>query len=668
MQKLIRNAFLGSQHFSWTAAFFGLTTLAIFLNPSITRADTFYLDGSADCAQSGGCVSPEQSIWFKVGLDKATYTPGETIRATGNNFTDYGSYSAPVYLWAQIQNVSSQKTVLNNVSVDSGGSADFVAPESPGSYVMVFTGESDVFYLFEVGGCHGGESDQCFGNPEGYLVHAVGSHSIPFTVVPVAAKCPNGDSAPGGSTAACTCAQGNASACPQEDPPPPVASIGHLCSADATSVVISWTASPGAIFYDPRIWINDSACPTGWSPALDAGGVWNGHSCYIDNITGTSISFATTPGKTYAAWVFPGNAAGVNWSTPPSTGDFSCQAPLIVQTCPDGSAAPQNDPGRCTCAQGNTNACTSTPGTCQGGSTPVNGQCPGGGGGCSDPNNCSAPPPPGPGCNIAASPRSAAPGSQVLLGWASACDSAAAGCTTSVLGISFPVVAGNTRIDQGVGVVSPSSGQNPILVTPLSLPITYMLSGSLSSGYWPLLIPLPGSDYSCTVAVQSTGTPRNPSICTQNAATCSPNGSKILTTFSDPDQCPDQEQPCPYYTLGGLYACHPDQFDKPLCLIPPPPTAEFRVQPTLVRSGTKVHVSLTAHDVERCTIASSASLPDGRNLPGTRGHDWIVSDDYYSHDGITGQTIFTLHCDGILHGTSIDKVVTVNLVPQVIER
>ena len=426
--------------------------------------------------------------------------------------------------------------------------------------------------------------------------------------------------------------------------PPPVTSISHSCNADGTSTTLSWPASSGATYYQLGLWVNDTFCPSGWSKS-PSDSAWDGHSCFIANVSGTSLSVPITPGTYYAAWVYPANAVGVNWDTPPTTGDFSCLAPASL---------------------------------CSDGSTPVNGVCPrGGGGSCTDPYDCDAPPLPGPGCNITVSPKIAAAGTQVTIGWASTCDSASAGCTTSVLGIPIPKFAGNGKITDTAGAVlfddlSSSSGQNPLTATLQTLPSIYTFSGQMYTGYWPLLIPVSGSEYSCTTRVdpQLLSCPVGETLVNGNCVSaqctkagyprCSTDGSSI--EYLD-DECTPQRTKCYYASYG--YGCV-EHGSEVACLTPKAPTVDFTVQPTLLRSGSSVQVTLQAQDVEQCSIESSANLTDGRLLNGSLGNDWSVSADYQSKP-ITGQTFFTLHCDGILEGTSVDQVVTVNLVPKVIE-
>lgn len=152
---------------------------------------------------------------------------------------------------------------------------------------------------------------------------------------------------------------------------------------------------------------------------------------------------------------------------------------------------------------------------------------------------------------------------------------------------------------------------------------------------------------------------RCPTTCTESGSypRCS---DATHIEYLDPDSCTPNVRLCEYAKYD--YGCIGADGDA-VCTTPPPPSATFDVNPTLVRAGTRVHVVATAEHVDTCDITSSATPADGRHLPGSRGNSWQVSADYQSSP-IQGQTIFSLHCDGLLRNTAIDESITVNLVPK----
>ncbi len=110
------------------------------------------------------------------------------------------------------------------------------------------------------------------------------------------------------------------------NPPATPANLRYSCSADNTYATLAWDAVPGAV-YQPDV-SGASSCSSPW--LLYAG---NGH-CYLSGISGTSITFPTTPGTTYTENVMAWNSAGHSGWT--SGVNFSCgraaNAPLLAPT------------------------------------------------------------------------------------------------------------------------------------------------------------------------------------------------------------------------------------------------------------------------------------------------------------------------------------------------
>lgn len=312
------------------------------------------------------------------------------------------------------------------------------------------------------------------------------------------------------------------------------------------------------------------------------------------------------------------------------------------QFCPDGSPAPNNDPSQCLkyCPDGSP-APHNDPSLCP----PSH---------CTDPRNCL---PPDSGCNIAVAPGTTTPGSPVLLGWASACDTLAAGCKSSLL----PVVAAGTSIN-GIGNVPPSSGNNPITTTVGTLPATYTLSGYLT--YWPTGIKVANSDYQCRARVVSgrilcpdgTPAPHNdpkqcPKICERGGyPRCSADSSSIVTLDAS---CTPKQTPCPWWSRDHAYGCVGTPGNAS-CLTPPKPKGAFDINPKLVRSGSRANITWTVGPQTACAL-SATNNDNNSGITGTGGRPTMA---------ILGQTTYTFTCLETLTGDRIaPQTITVSVVP-----
>jgi hypothetical protein len=95
------------------------------------------------------------------------------------------------------------------------------------------------------------------------------------------------------------------------------ASLTATCNANGTAATLSWSATPGATSYAVRMNypVNDTAsCTYGWVCSTPPDQL-------VDGYTSTSISYPTTPGYTYNAWVHAVNASG---GSNPATLTFAC--------------------------------------------------------------------------------------------------------------------------------------------------------------------------------------------------------------------------------------------------------------------------------------------------------------------------------------------------------
>ena len=118
---------------------------------------------------------------------------------------------------------------------------------------------------------------------------------------------------------------------PQLTPPQPSA-LSAACNG-GTSVTLSWTRGPGAVYSFPRIaasaQTSQSACPSGYSWASPT-------SCYQDNVTTNSITYPVQAGTIYSWWVHNSatspNSAWSNVSPQTSGSSFTCSTPA-AQSC-----------------------------------------------------------------------------------------------------------------------------------------------------------------------------------------------------------------------------------------------------------------------------------------------------------------------------------------------
>jgi hypothetical protein len=349
-------------------------------------------------------------------------------------------------------------------------------------------------------------------------------------------------------------------------------------------------------------------------------------------------------------------------------GAWSAVTVGAAASCPDGSIAPGNNPGACTCASGNTAACTS--GTCPDGSSAPNGDsnectcahgnaaaC--GGGTCTSPTTCQAPTAI-PGCRIVTAPQSARAGNTIQVGWASACATAAAGCTS----FGLPETAGSMILSenaggivQSLGAVQPSA---TAVAVPSSVPATFTLSGQLYAGYWPLIVPVSGSTFSCQTTVQpiqstcSDGSAPINGICPNNNncpqtgyPSCSADGSSIEYLNS---ACHVKSSACQWAAQG--YGCV-----SGACLTPPEPTGSFGISPKLVRPGSTATISWQIGPSTTCALTAT----DGDNSSLSGSGSKLTAP-------ILGQTVYTMTCTETLTGESAPpQSVTVDVVPGFIE-
>lgn len=108
--------------------------------------------------------------------------------------------------------------------------------------------------------------------------------------------------------------------CPLPSPP---TNVTATCHTPGTSVTISWAAGSGATVYFPRVGIpSGSSCPSGWTLWTD------GTTCYQNDLTSTSVTFATNPNQAYSSWIHSGDPR-VNWTEYGSV-NFTCLAPPTV--------------------------------------------------------------------------------------------------------------------------------------------------------------------------------------------------------------------------------------------------------------------------------------------------------------------------------------------------
>jgi len=112
---------------------------------------------------------------------------------------------------------------------------------------------------------------------------------------------------------------------------PPPTGLSASCPSPGNSSTLSWAAVAGVTYYALRV---DDFIANGWSGLCD--GAQNaGDQCL--NLSGTSYSFAATPGHSYHWWVHTCNSAGCGNAA--DGGNYICVAP-VSPTCssagPDG--------------------------------------------------------------------------------------------------------------------------------------------------------------------------------------------------------------------------------------------------------------------------------------------------------------------------------------------
>ncbi len=135
---------------------------------------------------------------------------------------------------------------------------------------------------------------------------------------------------------------------------PTPTSVTAACSANGTSVTLSWPAATGATSYWPRIQgsaITSSTCAAnspwfytaGTPPLCQDNGSGNG-------ITSTSVTFnGITPGASYTAWTEASNVSGIGYTSGNAKANFSCAA-----AAPTVTGSLSVTPATCTVASGST--------------------------------------------------------------------------------------------------------------------------------------------------------------------------------------------------------------------------------------------------------------------------------------------------------------------------
>lgn len=111
--------------------------------------------------------------------------------------------------------------------------------------------------------------------------------------------------------------------------PNPPTNLSSQCSADGTSVTLSWGQSAGATGYYVRVddpTNNAPTCTDGWFCS-------NPPDRANDNYAGTSITYQITPNRSYNWWVHAANASGI--SNPTNAG-FNCPGNQATDLVPAG--------------------------------------------------------------------------------------------------------------------------------------------------------------------------------------------------------------------------------------------------------------------------------------------------------------------------------------------
>ena len=326
---------------------------AVLLVPThAVRADTFYVTGKWVGQGSALATAVNMRYTYVVNLNKSVYAANEPIQVTGSiasnvcsNAMYAGHYTATLTATpsfsTQTLTVESgrpyEAAQQDHAAVPStlvGGSATFTGSPAGGSFTMNFEGSGNS--LKTSGPFCQPHDYECLPDNPTYLVDADGNvsclnpvdvnpdptctidkqyfttvtttYSMPFTVLPA-----------------------------------PPSSMSHTCSADGTSVTLSWPASAGATGYYPSMQ-GPTSCASGWSLSTTTA-----NTCYQSNIAGTAITYTgITPGTTYSASVQAGYNGTPNTTAAASTGSFACAPPApasIASSCSaDGASVTFNWP------------------------------------------------------------------------------------------------------------------------------------------------------------------------------------------------------------------------------------------------------------------------------------------------------------------------------------
>ncbi len=229
------------------------------------KADTFTV--SMWFTEWDGARARLDSTYY-AGLDKTTYSPGETVRyeayqqstsCINGRTLDPGEMLFSSSVWINSKNDNTGTTA----TIDGRLSGGITAETTQGSYLASFD-------LNTYWGTNSGNA----------------RHDIPYTVsVPL---------------------------------PAAPSSISGSCPSPGTSATVSWTPVSGATFYDFRADNQTSGWDGSCNPAKGAG------DYCIDNFSSTSATGATLPGN-YSVWVHACNDSGCSSAAATS---FTCTAPV----------------------------------------------------------------------------------------------------------------------------------------------------------------------------------------------------------------------------------------------------------------------------------------------------------------------------------------------------
>ncbi len=89
---------------------------------------------------------------------------------------------------------------------------------------------------------------------------------------------------------------------------PAPTSITETCVSGGTQITIAWAAVPGASIYRANLngFTSAAQCPSGWS--------YSAGDCYLDGITGTSVTVTAPINVARSAWVSPGRNGTMNFN------------------------------------------------------------------------------------------------------------------------------------------------------------------------------------------------------------------------------------------------------------------------------------------------------------------------------------------------------------------